>query len=350
MKASLHLFCLLAFLVFLASCHTTNTSQVASVRRFAITGKDVSELPYKILYDYYTIKFQRKQLLPENYVTGDTERVELDELAETVISRLEEIKGEYDENLSTASEIKTVYDLLDTYFTSLEAISGDNFYKDFKKKSTDMGNKMNNLVTKLNTYPAAKITVPLSPGDFLASFATFHGRNELKAKQANMVEEYITEADTLVQAINIHYQEIELPIMNSWFNEERRMIRDQFKRSIAPYLQNANRHPDSIGSIVAFEFFSKINPVYYQLTDEISRDQLLVKQTSTMMSEMAKTHGELKTLFNSNGKTSAVREEIEELRGKISALKEFLNIRVRENPSFYNLTQHEESIKNTNGR
>ncbi|MEI9908621.1 MAG: hypothetical protein WDO71_02510 [Bacteroidota bacterium] len=47
------------------------------------------------------------------------------------------------------------------------------------------------------------------------------------------------------------------------------MIRDQFKRSIAPYLQNLNRHPDSATTVVAIEFYSKINPVYYELTEDI---------------------------------------------------------------------------------
>jgi hypothetical protein len=33
------------------------------------------------MYNYYSIKFERKQLIPENYVTGGTARSQLDELA-----------------------------------------------------------------------------------------------------------------------------------------------------------------------------------------------------------------------------------------------------------------------------
>ncbi|MFI5187066.1 MAG: hypothetical protein ACHQF0_10100 [Chitinophagales bacterium] len=347
MKVFLREFYLLSLLAVTASCHSVKTIQSVSVKQFATTAKEVSDLPYKIVYDYYTIKFKRKQLLPENYVTGDTETTQLDEVAEDVISKLEEIKGEYDENLTTASEIKNVYDLLQTYLTSLETLAGDDFNKDFKQKSADMGNKMNNLITKLNSSAVARISMPLTPGQWLATMATFHRRNELKAKQKNLLREYIDDADTLVQAINIHYHEIEMPIMKSWFDEEKKMIRGQFKRSIAPYLQNANRHPDSTASIVAFEFFSKINPVYYELTDEISKDQQLIEQTATMMDDMARTHSSLKTSFDSKEKSTATREEINELKEKLSRIKGIFNKNEEGKLSYYNLIQHEDSSKNT---
>lgn len=304
-------------------------------------------MPYKIVYDYYTIRFKRKQLLPENYVTGDTEKTQLDEVAEDVISKLEELKGQYDEDLTTASEIKNVYDLLQTYLTSLEALSGEDFNKDFRQKSADMGNKMNNLITKLNSSSVAKITMPVTPGQWLATLATFHKRNELKAKQKNLLKEYIDEADTLVQAINIHFHEIEMPIMQSWFDEEKKLIRNEFKRSIAPYLQNANRHPDSMASIVAFEFFSRINPIYYELTDDISRDQSLVQQTANMMDSMAKTHSSLKTLFDSKEKSTATREEINALKEQLSRIKVIFNKDEQGKLSYYNLIQHENTSTNT---
>lgn len=348
MKAFSREFYLVSLLAILASCHSVKRTQSVSVKQFATTAKEVSDLPYKIVYDYYTIKFKRKQLLPENYLTGDTEKTQLDQVAEDVISKLEEIKGEYDENLTTASEIKNVYDLLQTYLISLEALAGDDLNKNFKQKSLDMGNKMNNLITKLNTSSVAKITMPITPGQWLATMATFHKRNELKAKQENLLKEYIDEADTLVQAINIHYHEIEMPIMKSWFDEEKKMIRNQFKRSIAPYLQNANRHPDSTASIVAFEFFSKINPVYYELTDDISKDQLLIEQTATMMEDMARTHSALKTSFDSKEKATAAREEINELKEELSRIKGIFNKNEEGKLSYYNLIQHEDATKNTN--
>ena len=337
---------LLTLVATFASCHSVKTTETTSVRQFAGTAKEISDLPYKILYDYYTIKFKRKQLLPENYVTGDTERTQLDDLAENVIVKLEEIKGEYDESLSTANEIKTIYDLLQTYLSSLDALSADDFNKDFKKKSADMGNKMNNLITKINTSTVAKISMPVTPGQWLASLATFHGRNELKAKQKNFLQEYIDDADTLVQAIDIHYHEIEMPIMNSWFDEEKKMIRNQFKRSIAPYLQNANRHPDSTSSIVAIEFFSRINPIYYELMDQIAKDQLLVQQTASMLDEMAQTHSSLKASFDSGEKSTAVKEDIDELRQKLARIKGIFNKDEQGKLSYYNLIQHEEGSKN----
>ncbi|MEI9942924.1 MAG: hypothetical protein WDN26_01765 [Chitinophagaceae bacterium] len=89
------------------------------VKNFATTSKDVSDLPYKILYNYYTIEFKRNQLRPENYVTGNMDQDELDQLAEDVITRIERMRKDYYEGLRTAGQLKTIYELLQPISTRL---------------------------------------------------------------------------------------------------------------------------------------------------------------------------------------------------------------------------------------
>jgi hypothetical protein len=348
MKALSGIIFLIPLLPILVSCHTLNTAQSSYVKKFAGTAQEVSDLPYRIMYDYYSIKFKRKQLLPENYVTGDTAKSELDEAAENVILRIEGIKKDYNDNLQTANEIKIVYDLLQTYLKSLEKLASDKYSKDFEKKSSEMGNKMNSLVTNLNASPGTKVGLSLNPGEWLSSIATLYGRTKLKTKQVKLLREYISRADTLVQAINLNFLEIEVPIMNSWFEEEKKAIRDQFKRSIAPYLQNINRHPDSATSIAAIEFFSKINPVYYELTDGIYKDQLLIQQTSTMMKSLAQTHHSMNSMFDSKNNWLSIAEEVDELKEKLFVLKDLFNKEDQEKFSFYKnfILENENSFKN----
>lgn len=352
MKALLKLLILLFLFAALASCHTLNTAQSSVVKKFAGTAKEVSDLPYKILYNYYTIKFERRQLIPENYVTGDTEKEELDELAENVLTRIEEIRERYHEDLKTANEVKTVYELLQTYISSLEKLSDDKYANDFQKKSAEMGNKMNGLVSKLNASPRTKIRLSLNPGEWLSSLATMYGRAKLKTLQAKLLKDYINQSDTLVQAINRNYQEIQVPIMISWYEEESKAIRDQFKRSIAPYLQYLNRHPDSATSIVAIEFYSKINPVYYELTDNIYKNQLLIEQTSTLMQKLAKTHSLMKGMFDNENNWITVLEEVGGLKDKLSILKDLFNKDGQEKFSFYKnfVMQNENSSKDTGNK
>ncbi|MBL7743893.1 MAG: hypothetical protein JNN00_10510 [Chitinophagaceae bacterium] len=334
MKTYSLLLLILSYGIFI-SCRTINTTQTTMVKRFAGTAKDVSDMPYKILYNYYFIKFKRKQLIPENYVTGDIGKEELDQVAENVILRIEEIRDDYYEDLKTASEIKTVYELLATYINSLEKLSSDRYAKEFEKQSAVMGTRMNGLITRLNASPRTKRNLSLSPAEWLSSLMTMHGRIKLKTKQADLLKEYINEADTLVQAINLNYQEIQAPIMKAWFDEEKEMIRDQFKRSIAPYLQTMNRHPDSTGSIVAIEFYSRINPIYYELTDEIYRNQLLIEQTGTLMNNLANTHRSMKAMFAPRSNWFSIAEEIDGLKEKLFVLQELFNKEGREKFNFY---------------
>jgi len=318
------------------------------VKKFATTGQEVSDLPYKIIYDYYTIKFKRRQLIPENYVTGDTSKEDLDGLAENVILKIEEIKNDYNSNLKTANEIKIVYDLLQTYLSSLEKLSSDKYSSDFEKNSVAMGNKMNGLVNQLNKSSMTKINLSLNPGEWLTSIATSYGSAKIKNKQAQFLKEYIDKADTLVQAINLNFQEIQVPIMNSWFNEEKRGIRDQFKRSIAPYLQNINRHPDSAVSIVAIDFFSRINPVYYELTDNISKDELLIKHTSMLMQKLADTHGSLREMFASNNNNwLSITEQVEDIKKNLSTLQQLFSKEDQDKFNFYKnfILQNENTVK-----
>src|SRR6185369_3821667 len=224
MTATIRISLFICLFAVVSSCHTLNSVQSSYVKKFAATGQEVSDLPYKIVYDYYTIKFKRKQLIPENYVTGDSSKEELDELAENVISKIEEIKKEYNDNLKTASEIKTVYDLLQTYLSSLEKLASDKYSSDFEKNSVAMGNKMNGLVTRLNESSITKINLSLNPGEWLSAIATSYGSAKIKKKQVQLLKEYIDMADTLVQAINLNFQKIQVPIMNSWFQEEKKGI------------------------------------------------------------------------------------------------------------------------------
>jgi len=347
MKALAAVICLITLLTLLPSCHTLNTAQSSAVKKFATTGKDLSDLPYKIMYDYYSIKFKRKQLIPENYVTGDTARSQLDGLAETVLSTMEDLKKEYDNNLRTANEVKIVYDLLQTYFNSLQSLASDKYSKDMEKTSAEMGKHMNGLVANLNAYPGTRISLSLNPGEWLTSLATLYGRTKLKTKQASLLGEYINQADTLVQAINLNFQEMEVPIMNAWFDEEKKALRDQFKRSIAPYLQNVNRHPDSANSIVAIEFFSKINPVYYELIDEISKDQVLTQQTAAMMKRLAETHKSMKNMFASKNNWLSIAQEVDGLKENLFMLRSLFSKEDQEKFSFYKnfILQNENTVK-----
>lgn len=348
MKFHSKIFFLLLLLSGMASCRTLNTMQTTVVKKFTGTAKDVSELPYKIMYNYYSVKFKRKQLIPENYVTGDTEKEELDQLAENVITRIEGMRDDYYADLKTANEIKTVYELLETYITSLEKLSAGRYSQDFEKRTAEMGNRMNGLVSRLNASPRTKIGLSLNPGDWLSSLATMYGRIKLKTMQARLLKDYINQADTLVQAINRNYQEIQVPIMNSWFEEEKGKVRDQFKRSIAPYLQNLNRHPDSATTIVAIEFYSKINPVYYELTDEIYRNQVLIQQTSSLMNNLASTHKSMKGMFTAGNNWFSVLEEVDGLKENLFILKDLFNKEGQEKFLFYKnfLMQNEKSLKN----
>src|SRR5215831_3296822 len=183
------------------------------------------------------------------------------------------MRDDYYANIKTANKIKTVYELLETYISSLETLASDKYSTDLEKRSDEIGKKMTGLIATFNSSPGRKIALPLNPGEWLTSLATLHGRIKLKNMQAKFLKEYIAQADSFVQAINRNYQEIQMDDMVEWFKEEKTAIDEQFKRIVSTYLQNLSRHQENSTTMVALEFYSKINPVYYELTDEIYRNQ-----------------------------------------------------------------------------
>ena len=270
-----------------------------------------------------------------------------DKLAENAMLKIEKIRKDYYRNLRTAGDVKVVYELLQTYINSLEKLADDKYSKDFEKKSVEMGNKMNGLVSKLNTSPQKKVNISFNPGEWLTAIVTAYGRTKLKTKQANFLKEYITKADTLVQAINENFQDFEGPYLKDAFEEAERNIRGQFKQSIAPYLQYFNRHPDSTTTIVAIEFYSKIIPVYYELTEDIHKNLLLVERADSLLNNLAYTHGLMKNMFNSSNNWVSVLEEVNGLKDKMSLLKDLFDKEGQDKFSFYKnfVMQNEDLFK-----
>jgi hypothetical protein len=329
----------------MSACHSLNSIQTSVVKKFATTSKDVSDLPYKLLYEYYTVEFKANQLDPENYVIRDTLKEGFDRLAENAMSKIESIRKDYYQNLRTAGEVKASYDLLQTYITSLETLADDKYSKDFEKKSIDLGNKMNGLVSKLNSSPQKKLKFSFNPGQWLTALVTAYGRTKLRTKQAHYLQEYISHADTLVQAITANFHDFEAPYLRSAFEETQRNIRGQFKQSIAPYLQYFNRHPDSTTTIVAVEFYSKIIPVYYELTDDIHKNLLLVNKADSLMGNLANTHGLMKNMFNAGSSWVSVLEQVNGLNDQFSILKDLFDKGSQDKFIFYkNFIMQNENI------
>ncbi|HLG38985.1 MAG TPA: hypothetical protein VI461_04915 [Chitinophagaceae bacterium] len=334
-----------AITVFITSCRTLNTMQTSVVKKFAGTSKEITDLPYKLLYNYYSIEFKASQLDPENYVIKDSLKEGFDKLAENALLKIEKIRKDYYRNLRTASDVKTVYELLQTYINSLEKLADDKYAKDFEKKSVEMGNKMNGLVSKLNASPKKKFNLSFNPGQWLTAIVTAYGRTKLKTRQASFLRDYITKADTLVQAINQNFQDFEAPYLKDAFEEAERNIRGQFKQSIAPYLQYFNRHPDSTTTIVAIEFYSKIIPVYYELTEEIHKNLILAERANAMMNNLAYTHGLMKNMFNTSNNWVSVLEEVNGLKDKMSVLKDLFDKDGNDKFSFYkNFVMQDENL------
>lgn len=308
------------FALLLASCHTLTNTQASVVRKFATASKEATGLPFTAMANFYEVEFKANQLDPENYVIHDSGKEDYDELAENAMQKIEGIRKDYYDRLRTANEVKLTYDLLQAYVSSLEKLADDRFSRDFEKKSTELGNRMNGLVTRINGGPQKKMQLGFNPGQWLSSLVTAYGRSRLKARQAGFLREYLTRADTLVQAIVSNYHDLQAPYLRGSLNETLKNLRGQFKQSIAPYLQYFNRHPDSTTTIVAMEFYSRIIPVYYELTDEIRKNLVLVDKTDALLLNMASTHGMMKTMFSARNNWVSVLEEVNSLRDQLAVV------------------------------
>ncbi len=87
--------------------------------------------------------------------------------------------------------------------------------------------------------------------------------------------------------------------------------------------------------MVAIEFYSRIIPVYYDLTDEIHKNQLLIERTDSLMSNLARTHRMMKTMFNEKNSLISVVEEINGLKERLSVIKDLFGKEGQEKFTFY---------------
>src|SRR5258705_6623235 len=157
-------FLLIALLVVVTSCHTLNKAQTTVVKSFAGNAKEVSDLPYRILNNYCEIRFRVKQLFPEYYQPEERTPEGFDRLPDFVLLNLDNIRAQYDEGLGEAEVVRTAYQLLQVYISSLEKLATDKYSGDFEKKAAEMGSRMNEFVKKLNDNPKTRVIIPLNPG------------------------------------------------------------------------------------------------------------------------------------------------------------------------------------------
>jgi hypothetical protein len=177
----------LVLLIFLGGCAVLTQSQVDEVHAFALAAQEYRPLPQAVINAYGDIRFQREALStslttdPDEYWRG---------IEAAIRSR--------QERRALASQTDAALAVLGTYTDALLLLSADRIRGDLDKAALDSGKALDGAVRLYNQKAGAQF----SPfGATAAALIRGAAGLSMRARQAELLREYVTRADPMIQKV-----------------------------------------------------------------------------------------------------------------------------------------------------
>jgi len=169
-----------------AGCASLTQTQFNAVSQFALTSRNFSAYPGKIIttineiHVWHRIYFANSLKNPESHIKA--------------LVNAHQFKLKTD---SFPGEIDITFKIIDKYAQSLILLTADKHYTSIDSLSNNFGTDLDALITKYNAI--GKTTkVPAGIGGAVSRLLSFGAQQLVKIKQANAIKEFVPLADTLI--------------------------------------------------------------------------------------------------------------------------------------------------------
>lgn len=215
---------------------------VAAVKSVAGATKDIAANTTAVYKNMWQLKYDIVQL---SIATTDSPAYLIESLNENFQQKIE--------SESNAAEYASLYGILVSYSTLLEALTSDEDYKNLKKDAGDWQCNMDSLVRKYNQFCPRPL--PVSLGNFMSKIIVSMGEYHLRKMQKKFLKESIDSGYSAVMDVCDNYSKLFAPRIkqdidgipadiNSAYTGFLETIRSARNTSInQPYLYYTNYNP-----------------------------------------------------------------------------------------------------------
>jgi len=190
MKAISRWAILLVFTIFCAtSCAVLTTSQVKMAESLAIASDTLTTAP-STLFDNLTEARANRGLLYAASLSSP----------EAHCKEVIAISGQLQKEAKQADKASAYIKALNSYCSSIKSLANANRWKQYGTELKGIGRRSDSILIYLNNTDLLDDEILTGMGKLTGRYTAILTENYMKCRQAKALKEYVTEADTLVQA------------------------------------------------------------------------------------------------------------------------------------------------------
>ncbi|MFA6770683.1 MAG: hypothetical protein WCR71_05870 [Bacteroidales bacterium] len=181
---------LLALIFSLASCATLSKEQIKSVEKFGTACDSFNRYPSLLFAEVAQVRLERGLF----YVASLED-------PENKVTELNSIYKAFDMEMKLASKCDLSLKILKSYSNALKVLTGDGRWKSRGVEFRSLGRAIDSLVIATNKLELFQEELPVGIAKSAAKIVAYGAETLLKRKQQRLTRAFVSEADTLVQAL-----------------------------------------------------------------------------------------------------------------------------------------------------
>lgn len=304
---------LVSVFIFLAmtSCAVLTTSQVKMVESLAIASDTLTTAPSTLFCNLTEARKNRGLMYAASLSSPEAHCREVTALS----AQLQKEEKQADK---ASAYIKA----LNSYCKSLQSLANASRWKQYGTELRGIGRKSDSVIIYLNRAELLEDDIVTGIGKLSGRYTAILTENYMKCRQAKAVKEYVTEADTLVQAcVDSLISVLKSQALKQLTDYEQKALNDDYRAFVdAAYLSN-----DYMSLVQAAD------KTYIETQSLLTSTTTLKNKCTAALRTFAKAHRKLATNLGKRSDTSKnelaadIYDDIIELNELSAAMTKLLN-------------------------
>lgn len=325
---------LLVVVLSISACATLSKEQIKSVEKFSNACDSFNRYPSLLFTEIAQIRFER----------GLFYAASLNDPANK-IAELNSISKAFDTDMKLATKYDASLKILKSYSHALKVLTADGRWKSRGVEFRSLGRALDSLIIETNKLNIFQETLPVGIAKSAAKIVAYGAETLVKNKQQKLTRSFVSQADTLVQAlVEGLVQTLRDPNVSTLIENEKTGLPQNYKSflmsnsttfpiSTSTFPISTSSHSNNIVSpttenrSVTLPFNSlDYDRKYLQLKERCDKLTYSRGYITSAANRLAKTHKELAQSMHNKKRVGVVFEQLSKLIEDLDMLQKQFNL------------------------
>lgn len=313
---------LLVVVLSISACATLSKEQIKSVEKFSNACDSFNRYPSLLFTEIAQIRFER----------GLFYAASLNDPANK-IAELNSISKAFDTDMKLATKYDASLKILKSYSHALKVLTADGRWKSRGVEFRSLGRALDSLIIETNKLNIFQETLPVGIAKSAAKIVAYGAETLVKNKQQKLTRSFVSQADTLVQAlVEGLVQTLRDPNVSTLIENEKTGLPQNYKSflmSNSTTFSHSNNivSPTTENRSVTLPFNSlDYDRKYLQLKERCDKLTYSRGYITSAANRLAKTHKELAQSMHNKKRVVEVFEQLSKLIEDLDMLQKQFNL------------------------